>query len=301
MPEPTNHGARFYAAALIAQNSETKQRRIGGVAYSGGLITDHGGPVPVVIDMASMSVDERAPILFEHDPAVTVGFVESSSVGDGFSIDGPLFAGIDAQADVIAAKSDAGARWQMSVRAYPDQIERFEAGQSATVNGRQFSGPVDVYRGVRIREVSVVSMGADTNTHARVFSSTTATERGAEMTQPATAAGTAISADAHAALVAENAAIKAELADFKTKFAAQVAAAREAEIKPLMGDAFSAEAFKPFAEMTEHQFSASVSLMKSMRPKLPAELTTTFAAGGAPQSTESPLLAAARERYSVTK
>lgn len=85
MPEQIQHGACFYASAEIATN-DALQRRIRGVAYSGGLITDHGGPVPVVIDMATMTVDERAPILFEHKPDVTVGFIESSSVGEGFRL-----------------------------------------------------------------------------------------------------------------------------------------------------------------------------------------------------------------------
>lgn len=291
MPTQTT-GACFYASAQIA-TTETLQRRIKGVAYSGGLITDHGGPVPVVIDMASMSVDDRAPILFEHDREKTVGFIESSVTAAEFSIDGPLFNGIDAQADVIAAKSDAGMRWQMSVRVYPETVERFEAGQTATVNGRQFAGPVDIYHGGRIREVSIVSMGADTNTHAKVFSSSTTTT-GVEMTQPAQVAGQAISADAHAALTAENAALKVQLAELNTKFSAQVAAAREAEIKPLMGETFSAEAFKPFCDMTDTQFSAAISVMKAIKPKLPAELTTTFAAGGAatPDATSAAFSAA---------
>lgn len=300
MPEQIQHGACFYASAEIATN-DALQRRIRGVAYSGGPITDHGGPVPVVIDMATMTVDERAPILFEHKPDVTVGFIESSSVGEGFSVDGPLFQGIDPQADVIAAKSDAGMRWQMSVRVYPASIERFESGQTAFVNGREFAGPVDVYHQGRIREVSVVSMGADTNTHAKVFSSTHPTKEGAEMTQPTPAAVSAISADAHAALIAENAALKLQVSDLSAKFAAQVAAAREAEIKPLMGETFSAEAFKPFAEMTDAQFAASVNAIKAVKPKLPDALTTTFAAGGAVITNESPLISAARERFGAQK
>jgi hypothetical protein len=66
----------------------------------------------------------------------------------------------------VAQDSDDGFPWQMSVRIEPSAVEEIQAGASVTVNGRLHQGPITVFRGGRIREVSFCALGADDNTNA---------------------------------------------------------------------------------------------------------------------------------------
>lgn len=54
----------------------------------------------------------------------------------------------------------------MSVRIEPSSVEEIQAGASVTVNGKVHQGPITVFRGGRIREVSFCALGADDNTNA---------------------------------------------------------------------------------------------------------------------------------------
>ena len=62
--------------------------------------------------------------------------------------------------------SDDGFPWQMSVRIEPASIDEIQAGNTVTVNGKLLHGPITVFRGGRIREVSFCALGADENTMA---------------------------------------------------------------------------------------------------------------------------------------
>ena len=66
----------------------------------------------------------------------------------------------------VAQDSDDGFPWQMSVRIEPSAVEEIQAGASVTVNGKVHQGPITVFRGGRIREVSFCALGADDNTNA---------------------------------------------------------------------------------------------------------------------------------------
>ena len=54
----------------------------------------------------------------------------------------------------------------MSVRIEPSSIDEIQAGNTVTVNGKLLHGPITVFRGGRIREVSFCALGADENTMA---------------------------------------------------------------------------------------------------------------------------------------
>ena len=56
--------------------------------------------------------------------------------------------------------------WQMSVRIEPSSIEEIKADAAVMVNGKVHQGPITVFRGGRIREVSFCALGADDNTNA---------------------------------------------------------------------------------------------------------------------------------------
>lgn len=169
-PELPDTAALALAAPfeLAAGDAEgTKPRRLAGVAYSGDVITDSGYAPRIVIDLASTKAPAKVPVLVDHDNPQRAGFA-ALKIGSQVETDGVLLATpIGRQ---IAQEADAGFPFQQSIRVYPGRIERIPAGQRVALNGRDFEGPLVVYRDNRIREVSLTPVGADHRTDARVFS-----------------------------------------------------------------------------------------------------------------------------------
>lgn len=160
----------FLAPAGISAPSDNPERRLTGVAYSGGMVTDQGYWSRLVIDLNSLSVDTPIPLLLNHDRDETVGMVTTATTQAGnLGIEAKLFSDCDDEAAEIAAKADKGFPWQLSVGIWPNSIEDVPAGNDISLNGQTFTGPVTVFRGGRVREVSVVAIGADHRTSATVL------------------------------------------------------------------------------------------------------------------------------------
>lgn len=149
-----------------AQEDGKKKRTFSGVAYSGEVITDHWYWKQVIFDLDSMQIKGRIPALLEHSSYQRAGAIESHSISyeSGLTVSGILLSNeFGAQ---VASDSDDGFPWQMSVRIEPSSIDEIQAGNTVTVNGKLLHGPITVFRGGRIREVSFCALGADENTMA---------------------------------------------------------------------------------------------------------------------------------------
>lgn len=280
--------AEFAAANADAPGS----RNFKGVAYGGGLITDHPYLGPMVIDIASTKFGTPSPALYDHDQPI--GVISSAKLDKQISIEGKLFAGVNARAKEVSDMADAGMPWQMSVGVFPGSIDEVGNGKSVIVNGHRFQGPVTVFRNNRIRETSFCALGAATDTNAQVFSI------GGDVIPPQSsgveemdqAEHDRIVADLNAKLSAANeTATKnaAELATVTATLAAMQASAKEkatAERTDKVKGLFKTLALefkevdaKPYLEMTDEQFSA-VSAQMSKRPALDASLTSHVAIDG---------------------
>lgn len=186
---PAAGGLRFVSAPATlraAAGAETPgERRFTCTLYGGGVITDHAAYDAVAFDLLGLRAATPLPLLLQHDPGSNIGVIDRI-INDGarLSGEGRLFTGIDAQAAAVAAKADAGMPWQMSVGIFPDRVEELPSGASATVNGRTVAGRTTIFRASRVREGSIVAIGADASTHARVFA-------GAPGARPAPAVGRA--------------------------------------------------------------------------------------------------------------
>lgn len=150
----------------LDQPVENKKRTFSGVAYSGEVITDHWYWDRVIFDLDSIQVKGRIPALLEHSPRQRAGAINSHAINhkDGFTVSGDLMS--NEFGTQVAQDSDDGFPWQMSVRIEPSTIEEIQAGTAVTVNGKVHQGPITVFRGGRIREVSFCALGADDNTNA---------------------------------------------------------------------------------------------------------------------------------------
>lgn len=144
-----------------------RPRTFSGVAYSGEVIPHHFAWGDLVIDLDSLSLPDQCPTLLEHDRSRRVG-VCALTVRDGALVaEGRLLG--NEQARALAADADDGFPWQMSVHADPSRIEKVAEGSGAHINGRTLPGPLTIFRGTRIRELSFTPSGYDHRTEARVF------------------------------------------------------------------------------------------------------------------------------------
>lgn len=176
MPEedkkPNQYCFQLGQLSVDAEQEGKKKRTFSGVAYSGEVITDHWYWDRIIFDLDSMSIKGRIPALLDHSSRQRAGAINTHSINhqSGLTVSGDLMT--NEFGTQVAQDSDDGFPWQMSVRIDPSAIEEIQAGASVTVNGKVHQGPITVFRGGRIREVSFCALGADDNTNAVAASHT---------------------------------------------------------------------------------------------------------------------------------
>lgn len=170
MPEedkkPNHFCFQLGQLSVDAEQEGKKKRTFSGIAYSGEVITDHWYWDRIIFDLDSMSIKGRIPALLDHSSRQRAGAINTHSINhqSGLTVSGDLMT--NEFGTQVAQDSDDGFPWQMSVRIDPSAIEEIQAGASVTVNGKVHQGPITVFRGGRIREVSFCALGADDNTNA---------------------------------------------------------------------------------------------------------------------------------------
>lgn len=240
----------FQLGQLSVDNAEEgkKKRTFSGVAYSGEPITDHWYWDRIIFDLDSMQLKGRIPALLEHRSSQRAGAINTHSINHqtGLTVSGDLMSNeFGAQ---VAQDSDDGFPWQMSVRIEPTAIEEIQAGASVSVNGKVHQGPITVFRGGRIREVSFCALGADDNTNA-----VAASHSPKNFNQPEDTDVTELeqAKEAQAKAEQERDAAQSELKKFK-------ADKRESDIKALetsLNKQFSAEEKKSYTDMDDNTFA----------------------------------------------
>jgi hypothetical protein len=138
-----------------------------GTAYSGGFVPDY----EMVIDLASTTYKPRMALLDSHNRREIVGVIEQASTDKGaMSVAGRIFSDMaGSAAERIAQLASRGVPYEMSVGLYGFTREFVPAGKSVQVNGQTFNGPVNVLRNGQVREVSIVTLGADPRTDSKFF------------------------------------------------------------------------------------------------------------------------------------
>ena len=171
MPYPNEQSKDQFCFELgqfaVEQPVEGKKKRtFTGIAYSGEPIVDHWYWERIIFDLDTIQIKGRIPALLEHRTSQRAGAINSHSVSheEGLKIEGSLLS--NEFGTQVAQDSDDGFPWQMSVRIEPSSTEEIAADQTVSVNGKTYQGPITVFRGGRIREVSFCALGADDNTNA---------------------------------------------------------------------------------------------------------------------------------------
>lgn len=254
-----------------------KKRTFTGVAYSGEPILDHWYWDRVIFDLDTIQIKGRIPALLEHRSSQRAGAINSHSIdyAQGLVISGDLMS--NEFGSQVAQDSDDGFPWQMSVRIEPSSTEEIAADQAVTVNGKTYQGPITVFRGGRIREVSFCALGADDNTNA-VAASHNPTQQPKEDTD--------VDLVQAQAKITELEGQINTLTEQNKQFAA---AKREAEITALskdLGKEFSAEDITEMKNLDESAFAFSAkhlrqfSATQPQKSQLPDYLTKHQAQGG---------------------
>lgn len=139
------------------------------IANTGAPMKLAGWKYPVVMDLAGVAIpSQQRPIRYGHDASQGVGHTDSIAVANGMMTATGIISRDTAAAKDVVSSSANGFPWQASVGAEVDEVEFVKQGQSVTVNGQQFDGPLNVVTKSTLGEISFVDLGADGNTRARV-------------------------------------------------------------------------------------------------------------------------------------
>lgn len=157
----------------LKANGKGKPKRFVIKAYSGGLLPVDGFAHPVVVDLSGLETPGSIPILIDHEKSVeaTLGATDNiANDGKQLMLEG-VVTGVSQKAQQVLAQHAAGHTWQASIGAMVLESENIAAGQTATVNGQTFAGPVIIARRAILRETSVLPMGADSTTSVNLAAS----------------------------------------------------------------------------------------------------------------------------------
>ena len=249
----------------VTEDGEKKRRTFDAEVYSGGRIDNHyyWGRSGVVIDLQGLQLKSKIGLVEEHFGGKRVGVATSYDVSNKFRAKGHFLS--NPKAKEIVQDIDEEYPFQMSWWADPESIEEIAPGKTIEVNGQTFTGPLHIFRNVRVHEITICGVGADTQTTIEAFS-------GKTQNQPEDTNVTEleIAQAAQKQAETERDAAQSELKKFK-------ADKREEDIKALetsLNKQFSAEEKTSYTNMDDSAFSFMSQQLKQ------------FSSGGQPPATQ---------------
>lgn len=169
-----NAAGRFKVEAAPAPGKDGKKKlpTFTMVGYTGDVMTPGGWMLPIIVDLDGVIVpSQQRPILRGHDHNRVVGHSTQITVGDDGILAEGVISGVGPDATEVVGLAANGFAWQASIGANPIRTEFLEAGEEATVNGREVVGPLTISRSTELGEISFVPLGADGGTSAVVTAS----------------------------------------------------------------------------------------------------------------------------------
>ena len=153
----------------VAADGKPRLPRFAMVAYTGGPMRIGGWRFPVVVDLAGLAIpSQNRPIRFGHDMQSGVGHTDTIKIEEGrLSATGVVSRDTVAAKEIVASAKN-GFPWQASIGAAVEEFDFVKPNQKTIVNGREFTGPLNVVRKAALGEISFVDLGADGQTSASV-------------------------------------------------------------------------------------------------------------------------------------
>ena len=159
-----------FIAASESEGMPSGPKKFSIEAYTGAAIRQGWSSEPIVIDLQGMKFNQRIPIVLGHDYGIGSILGQSTSIraeNGRLYVEGEILADNESSKNVTALAA-AGFSWQASVGADVMRHQKVPQGESVTVNGQTFMGPVRIVKASKLREVSFVTLGADDATSARI-------------------------------------------------------------------------------------------------------------------------------------
>ncbi len=161
-----------FVKAGKATGDRPSPKRFNAVAYSGGIIPANtaspGLASDYVVDLAGMTAHRNVVANMDHGAAKRVGHVDDvQNDGQQLSVAG-VFSAATQYTDEVVKSAANGYQWQMAIDANMSNGEKLAAGKTATVNGRQVTGPLIIFRKSLLRAVSFVDHGDDEDTSVSI-------------------------------------------------------------------------------------------------------------------------------------
>ena len=154
-----------------ASDGKPSNPQVMGNAYSGGKVKLPGWKAPVVIDLAGLEIPASVPLLTNHEnrTASRVGMVNARVEANSLAIEGEITSSSGTATGIIE-QAKAGADWQLSIGAEVVESEFVSQG-TRTINGQEHQAPFTHIKAAKLREISVVAVGADATTRMQVAAS----------------------------------------------------------------------------------------------------------------------------------
>lgn len=151
----------FEAACELRAEAGGKLPSIEILAYNGGLLTVGGFDHPVVVDLAGLITDpDQTPIVKDHQISEVVGHGQAIKALSSLRISGQV-SGTGKAAREVLKNHENGFKWRASIGCRIDSAKFVPPGKTIEANGRSFAGPLIYATKARLKEVSVLSSGAD--------------------------------------------------------------------------------------------------------------------------------------------
>lgn len=245
---------------ITTEDAEKKRRTFNAEVYSGGRIDNHyyWGRSGVVIDLNGLQLKPKTGLVEEHFGGKRVGVATAYEVTNSFKAKGHFLS--NEKAREIVQDIDEEYPFQMSWWADPESIEEIAPGKIVEVNGQQFTGPLHVFRNVRVHEITICGVGADIQTTIEAFS-------GKANPNPTKEDTDVTELEQAKAKITELQGQVNTLTEQNKQFAA---AKREAEINALakdLGKEFSAEDAAEMAKMDDAAFAFSAKQLRQFSVK----------------------------------
>lgn len=182
-PDTTLRMAATGEATMLAA-AAGKRPTFSALAYSGGAIRPDSPHLdaPLVVDLASAKSEQRITANLDHDGQRIVGQTTRVSIGPrSIEVEGVITGDPEREGDAaetVVSHARRGFVWPVSVGAQIGDLEFVRAGESVTVNGRLFDGPVYVARNVTIRHIAFLSEPADQSATANIAARRAASTKG---------------------------------------------------------------------------------------------------------------------------
>jgi hypothetical protein len=178
MPKPTQlPDSLNFTASLDLQGAKEE-----GKTPTFSLVANTGIPMegvmgcyyPVVVDMAGCKFAKgKTPVIADHDTSKRIGHTTEQSIEPSKVLAKGVVSSSMAIARGVVEDAKAGFPFQVSIGASIKKHYFVEEGETTTVNGQTFKGPLVVASKSLIRELSICVLGADGNTSAKIAAQAT--------------------------------------------------------------------------------------------------------------------------------